>query len=118
MVELIYGTGMRVKDIDFDLKTITIRHGKGGKDRSTILPDKLITSLQQHLLRIMEQHRKDFLMGAGYVPLPSALYKKSPKAAQSIGWHYVFPSAIIRLYPKTGQKVRWHCSASTPQRTF
>lgn len=126
MAELIYGTGMRVnectqlriKDIDFDLKTISIRHGKGGKDRSTILPEKLIIPLQQHLLKIVEQHRKDCLMGAGYVPLPGALYKKYPKAAQSIGWQYVFPSTVIRLYPKTGQKVRWHCSASTPQRAF
>lgn len=98
MAELIYGTGMRVnecvqlriKDIDFDLKTITVRHGKGGKDRSTLLPAMLVAPLRSHLLKVMENHKEDCLRGAGYVPLPGALYKKYPKAGQSIGWQYVF----------------------------
>ena len=126
MAELIYGTGMRVnecvqlrvKDIDFDLRTITVRQGKGGKDRTTLLPVKLVTRLQQHLLCVMEQHKKDCLNGAGFAPMPGALYKKYPKAAQSIGWQYVFPSTSIRVFPPSGQRVRWHCSCSTPQRAF
>lgn len=126
MAELIYGTGMRVnectqlriKDIDFDLRTITIRHGKGSKDRTTLLPQRLIVPLQQHLIRTIGRHKDDCLRGAGYAPLPGALYKKYPKAGQSIGWQYVFASAAIRPWPQTGQKVRWHCSASTPQRAF
>ena len=126
MAELIYGTGMRVnecaqlriKDIDFHLKTVTVRSGKGAKDRTTILPDRLIKPLQQHLLQVLKRHKNDCLQGAGFTPLPGALYKKYPKAAQSIGWQYVFPSTVIRIWPQTGQKVRWHCSASTPQRAF
>lgn len=126
MAELIYGTGMRVnecaqlriKDIDFDLKTITVRHGKGGKDRATILPERLIHPLQQHLMGVIDRHKNDCLQGAGYVPLPGALYKKYPKAGQSLGWQYVFASTAIRQWPQTGQKVRWHCSATTPQRAF
>jgi integron integrase len=126
MAKLIYGTGMRVsectqlriKDIDFDLKTITVRHGKGGKDRTTLLPKKLVDPLQEHLLGVLSRHKDDCLTGAGYVPLPGALYKKYPKAAQSLGWQYVFASSAIRLWPRTGQNVRWHCSASTPQRAF
>jgi len=51
-------------------------------------------------------------------PLPGALYKKYPKAAQSVGWQYVFPSTTTRIWPPTGQTVRWHCSSSTPQRAF
>jgi len=124
MAELIYGTGMRVsectqlriKDIDFDLKIITVRHGKGGKDRTTLLPHRLVRPLQQHLLHVMGLHKDDCLKGAGFTPLPDALYKKYPKAAQSIGWQYVFPSSVIRVWPQTGQHVRWHCSNSTPQR--
>ncbi len=126
MADLIYGTGMRVnecvqlrvKDIDFDLKTITVRSGKGAKDRTTLLPGCLIKPLQQHLLQVIKQHKHDCLQGAGFTPLPGALYKKYPKAGQSIGWQYVFPSTVIRVWPQTGQKVRWHCSASTPQRAF
>lgn len=126
MAALIYGTGLRVtecmqlriKDIDFSMKSIVVRHGKGGKDRTTLLPDKLITPLQSHLMEVMGLHKDDCLKGAGFTPLPGALYKKYPKAAQSISWQYVFPSAVIRVWPQTGQKVRWHCSTSTPQRAF
>ena len=126
MAELIYGTGLRVsectqlriKDIDFDLRTIIVRQGKGGKDRTTLLPLRLVNPLQRHLLRVMGQHKDDCLKGAGYAPLPGALYKKYPKAAQSIGWQYVFPSSVIRVWPRTGQKVRWHCSNTTPQKAF
>ena len=74
MAELIYGTGMRVnectqlciKDIDFHLNTIMVRQAKGGKDRSTLLPQRLIKPLQQHLLKIMGLHKDDCLKGAGY----------------------------------------------------
>ncbi len=126
MAEVIYGAGLRVnecvqlriKDVDFGMKTIVVRSGKGAKDRTTLLPERLVIPLQQHLTRVVARHKADCLRGAGYVPLPGALYKKYPKAACSIGWQYVFPSSVIRLWPRTGQKVRWHCSASTPQRAF
>lgn len=126
IAELIYGTGLRVnecvqlriKDLDFDMRITTVRNGKGGKDRSTMLPTKLIAPLQKHILKCMQQHKEDCLKGAGYAPLPGALYKKYPKAAQSIGWQYLFPSTQLRYWPKTSQTVRWHCSTSTPQRAF
>lgn len=126
MAELIYGSGLRVsecvqlriKDIDFELKTISIRHGKGGKNRTTLLPAKLIDPLRTHILKQMAQHKHDCLRGAGYVPLPGALYKKYPKASQTIGWQYLFSSSVIRLYPKTNQQVRWYCSPQTPQKAF
>ena len=126
MAELIYGTGLRVnectqlriKDIDFGMKTIIVRNGKGAKDRTTLLPARLVSPLQAHLVRVVTLHKEDCLKGAGYTPLPGALYRKYPTAARSIGWQYVFPSSVIRIWPQTGQKVRWHCSASTPQRAF
>ncbi len=126
MAELIYGTGMRVnectqlriKDIDFSMKTIMVRQGKGGKDRMTILPEKLIEPLRRHLVKVETLHKDDSLKGAGFTPLPGALYKKYPGIGQRLGWQYVFPSASVRTWPPTGQQVRWHCSASTPQRAF
>lgn len=126
MAELMYGTGMRVnecvqlriKDVDFDMRTIVVRQGKGGKDRTTLLPEKLVSPLRQHLVKVMALHKEDCLKGAGYTPLPGALYKKYPTIGQSVGWQYVFPSATTRIWPLTGQTVRWHCSTSTPQRAF
>ena len=66
----------------------------------------------------MGQHKDDCLKGAGFTPLPGALYKKHPKAAQSVGWQFVFPSATKRHWPPTGEFIRWHCSASTPRKAF
>jgi integron integrase len=126
MAALIYGTGMRVnecvqlriEDIDFDANIITIRSGKGGKDRTTLLLERLIKPLQRHILHIMQQHKQDCLRGAGYAPLPGALDKKNPNAAQIPGWQYAFPSTVQRVSKITGKLVRWHCSTSTLQRAF
>ena len=91
---LIYVTGMRigecvtlrVKDIDFDLRTITVRAAKGNKDRSTLLPHALVTDLRNHLLKVYELHKSYVLHGNGYTPMPNALYKKYPSASKSFGW--------------------------------
>lgn len=126
MAELIYGTGMRIaectqlriKDIDFGAKTIMVRSGKGGKDRVTLLPERLLVSLRQHILQRLQWHKKDCLSGGGYVPLPGALYKKYPQAARSAAWQFVFASCVERVWPVTGNRVRWHCACSTLQRAF
>lgn len=126
IANLIYGTGMRineciqlrVKDIDFESSTIMVRHGKGGKDRVTILPQSLVEPLRAHLLQVLSMYRQDSLRGAGFAPLPGALYRKYPRASQSFSWQFVFPSTKTRSWPVTGQTVRWHCSPSTPQKAF
>jgi integron integrase len=126
MAGLIYGTGMRVnecvqlriKDVDFDSNIITIRSGKGGKDRTTLLPERIRAPLQRHILQVMQQHKQDCLRGSGFVPLPGALDRKYPNAAQLPGWQFVFPSSVQRLYPLTGKLVRWHCSTRTLQKAF
>jgi len=126
MAELIYGTGLRinecmtlrVKDIDFDLHTITVRAAKGNKDRVTLLPESLIPPLRHHLLKIAQLHKSDTLKGNGYAPMPNALYKKYPSASQSLSWQYVFPSSLIRPWHETGKMVRWHASPSTLRRAF
>jgi integrase len=90
--ELMYGAGLRigecvtlrVKDIDFDLRSITVRAGKGHKDRTTLLPHALIPDLRNHLLKVYELHKSDVLHGNGYAPMPNALYKKYPSASRLI----------------------------------
>ncbi|HEY5807658.1 MAG TPA: tyrosine-type recombinase/integrase, partial [Povalibacter sp.] len=89
----------------------------GHKDRSTVLPHRLRSPLQRHLLRIATLHKQDLLAGAGFAPLPYAVDRKYPNASQSIAWQYVFPSTVHR--PNAlGQRVRWHCADSTVQRAF
>jgi len=126
MASLIYGTGLRVMecvslrvlDVDFGLKRIVVRSGKGGKDRVTLLPENLIQPLQQHLLKRNQEHQNARLRGRGFVPLPHALARKYPNAASSFKWQYVFPSSIEQRDPATSRMVRWHMSPSTLQRAF
>ncbi len=126
MAELIYGTGMRVmecmqlriKDIDFRSRLITVRSGKGGKDRALRLPQRLDGALQRQVLRVLASHKDALGRGRGYAPMPYALSRKYSAAARSAGWQYVFPSSVERLDPGSQQVVRWHASPSTLQRAF
>jgi integron integrase len=126
MAELMYGAGLRVgecvtlrvKDIDFSSSVLNIRDGKGGKDRTTLLPALLHTPLKQQLLMIAEHHKQDLSHGAGLAPMPSALARKYPSASTSLAWQFVFPSAVLRPWGENGRLARWHTSDSTVQRAF
>ena len=126
MAELLYGTGMRigecvtlrVKDIDFDHHSITVRAGKGNKDRTTLLPEALISDLRSHLTKVAQLHKCDILQGDGFAPMPNALYQKYPSASRSLGWQFVFPSKVLRPWRNTKHQARWHCSPSTLRKAF
>jgi integron integrase len=126
MAELMYGTGLRVgeamalrvQDVDFGQRRISVRNGKGGKDRSALLPERLFAPLQLHLLKVLVLHRDDLSRGAGHAPLPGALHRKYPGASLQPGWQFVFPSAVKRPCPETGRLLRWHASDSNVQRAF
>ena len=110
MAGLLYGSGLRlmecvrlrVKDVDFGYARITVRDGKGGKDRVTMLPVNLATSLERHLQKVKVQHEQDLEEGLGEVYLPDALWRKYPNAARDWSWQYVFPSRKISLDPRSG----------------
>jgi len=78
IVSLLYGSGMclmeglrlRVKDLDFDYGQITVRDGKGKKDRQTMLPKSLQAPLQLQLQKAKQMHDLDLSMGYGTVELP------------------------------------------------
>ena len=103
VVGLLYGAGLRlleclrlrVKDLDFAHKQITVRSGKGAKDRYTILPDSLVEPLHQHLRRVQLLHQRDLREGFGTVDLPYALERKYPHAAGATEWQFLFPSGSI-----------------------
>ncbi|MCY7376389.1 MAG: integron integrase [Pyrinomonadaceae bacterium] len=124
MANLLYGAGLRlkeclrlrVKDLDFGYKQIVVRDGKGGKDRFTILPDKLIEPLRKHIETTKTQHENDLQAGLGAVLMPFAFNGKHSNAAREWKWQYVFPSAKISRDPRTGQTGRHHLSESGLQK--
>ena len=95
---LLYGTGMRlmealrlrVKDVAFERRELVMRHGKGGKDRVTVLPETLVAPMQAHLSRVQALHGRDLAEGHGAVWLPDALALKYWQAPRAWGWQWVF----------------------------
>jgi integron integrase len=116
IARLLYGTGMRkmeclrlrVQDIDFDYRQITIRSGKGDKDRVTMLPAALIEPLHGQLDRARRIHNLDLEQGYGETALPFALSRKYPHADREWRWQYVFPATRRCLDPYNGQVRRHH----------
>lgn len=108
----------RVKDIDFSYNQITIRDGKGRKDRVTMLPSIVKNALQEHLLRVQAQHTRDLANGFGCVYLPYALARKYPNAQTEWGWQYVFPAAGISKDPRSGSVRRHHLGSRSVQKAF
>jgi integron integrase len=124
IARLLYGTGMRVmegirlrvQDVDFSRKELIIREGKGNKDRVTMLPQSLVESLRQHLVRVKVLHEQDLKEGFGEVYLPFALARKYPSAGREWGWQYVFPAAKRSVDPRSGVVRRHHVSDQAVQR--
>lgn len=123
MASLMYGSGLRVvetsrlrvKDLDFDRQTITVRDGKGGKDRTTLLPASLVTSLQQRKQLIVSAWRAQEGLFAIPVSVPFALRRKYPAAPQSLEWQWLFPANTICL-DEDRTSVRHHVHVSSIQR--
>jgi len=113
---LLYGGGLRlleaprlrVKDLDFERGEITVREGKGDKDRVTMLPQAVNRPLQDHLRRVQAVHQQDLAEGYGRVELPHALARKYPKANREWGWQFVFPQERRWRNPNTGVRFPLH----------
>jgi len=119
-VKLLYGSGLRimeavrvrVQDIDFQMKQLTVRAGKGGKDRITTFPGSLTPLLQTHLARTKTLHQQDLARDAGEVFLPHALARKYPHAGKEWGWQYVFPARDLSTDSRGGAIRRHHVDPS------
>jgi integron integrase len=126
MCALMYGSGLRlleccrlrVKDVDFLRCELTVRDGKGRKDRLTMLPARLAPVLRRHLERVALQHRHDLEGDAGHVALPRALARKYPHASRDWPWQWVFPATRIHVDAATGERRRHHIHESLLQRVF
>ena len=121
---LLYGAGLRllealslrVKDMDFAMGQLLVRHGKGGKDRVTVLPTAAVAPLIRHLERVRRLHDRDVARGGGRVALPGALAGKLPTAGREWSWQWVFPASSRYLDGETGERRRHHLHESAVQR--
>ncbi len=124
MASLMYGAGLRlmeclrlrVQDVDFGRSEITIRDGKGAKDRMTMLPESLKSQLQDHLQKVKKIHEKDLAEGWGRVQMPDALDRKYPNAPSDWRWKWVFPQEKRWKNLKTGEEGRHHADESLVQK--
>ncbi|MEM1370359.1 MAG: integron integrase [Cyanobacteria bacterium P01_H01_bin.15] len=124
IVSLLYGSGMRlmeglrlrVKDLDFEYRQITIRDAKGHKDRVTMLPTATIEPLKLQLQKTQQLYQQDLAMGYGSVELPYALARKYPNAEKEWKWQFVFPSWKRSIDPRSQQIRRHHVYEQSIQR--
>jgi integron integrase len=124
MAELLYGCGLRVNecctlrvmDVDLDRKQITIRAGKGQKDRATVLPAAALPRLAEQRRHAQLLHQRDLRRGRGYVAVPTSVLHKRHSATREFGWQYLFPSARSVWDEETRHHLRWHANAGTIDR--
>lgn len=124
MASLLYGCGLRlmecvrlrVKDVDFDRRSLIVRHGKGGKDRVTVLPIKLVEPLQTQIASVKNLHEFDLNDGFGNVYLPYAIARKYPNAGKTLAWQYVFPATKRSQDPRSKFVRRHHIDESVLQK--
>jgi integron integrase len=124
MAQLMYGSGLRVseccrlrvKDVDLDRMQITVRQGKGDKDRIVMLPQAICSALAEHLAWRTKLHARDLQRGSGWVELPGAFARKEPRAATSLAWQFLFPSRRVCRRSGDGQYTRYHTHPSAIQR--
>jgi integron integrase len=124
VLRLLYGCGLRlreglrlrVKDICFDTQTITVRQGKGGKDRAVMLPQSLREPLRAVLAQREAWHEIDLSLWRADVELPDALRQKYPRAHLSLGWQFVFATDDPCRCPVTGAVRRHHLHEDGIQR--
>ncbi len=124
MASLLYGSGLRlmecvrlrVKDLDLARLQLTVRDGKGGKDRVTVLPASLVGPLGRQLGRARALHELDLREGFGHVHLPYALARKYLNAEREWCWQYVFPARQRSLDPRTGRVQRHHVAETVLQK--
>jgi integrase len=118
VVALLYGAGLRiteclelrVKDVDFDRRQITVRRGKGRKDRRAVLPALVTTKLSAHLEAVRRRHAADLAAGFGAAVLPGALDRKYPNASRDWRWQFVSPPRVSAAIRATDLRLGTTCT--------
>lgn len=126
IAQILYGGGLRlmecmrlrVKDIDFERRTITLRDTKSDRDRVTVLPQSVSEPLRLHLLAVRAQYETDMAYNRADVELPYALAAKYPNAGKEWGWQYVFPASGFSRDPRSGVVRRHHLYETSVQKAI
>ena len=124
IASLLYGSGLRlagalrlrIKDVDLERLQITVRSGKGDKDRPAVLPTSLAPALSRQIAAVRAVHDRDLAAGGGDAALPHALDRKLRGAGRTFGWQFLFPSPTLSADPRTGRIHRHHRSPSAVQK--
>jgi integron integrase len=125
-VAVLYGSGLRlaeccrlrVRDVDFARDQITVRDGKGRKDRNTLLPARLRVPLRQQVDRVSRQLQSDIAMGGGYVSMPASLATAGWRTTRDLPWQWLFPGQTRQLDRGTAELRRSHIHENVVQRAF
>lgn len=117
-MRLLEAHSLRLEDIDLDRRTITVRGGKGDKDRTALLPEALVEPLMQQIAAARALHAADLARGGGWVALPHAFGRKSSQAGQDLAWQWLFPATRTWTCAKTGRIHRHHLHETVLQRSF
>lgn len=124
IAKILYGAGLRlmecmrlrIKDVDFERRTITLRDTKSDRDRVTCLPESVIEPLYLHLLKVRAQYETDLAYGRADVEMPYALADKYPNAGREWGWQYIFPASQFSTDPRSGIVRRHHLYETSVQK--
>jgi integron integrase len=124
MAALLYGSGMRlmecvrlrVKDVDCERREIRVRDVKGGRERVTMVPARLVTPLRRQIDAVSAVHDDDLEHGYGGVELPYALERKKPGAPFELGWQFLFAADALSRDPRSGALRRHHVDRKLLQR--
>jgi integron integrase len=124
MAQLMYGGGLRlmecvrlrIKDLDFERRLVYVCAAKEGKDRTTLFPASIHTTVRMQVEKVKQLHDEDLSRGYGEVYIPEALARKYRHAARDFRWQYVFPAKKMSTDPRTGKLRRHHVLESGLQK--
>jgi len=101
---------LRIKDVDLGQEIITVRAGKGDKDRLVPLPHAIVGALTAHVEAIRQRHEQDRAAGVAGVWLPEGLSRKYPRAGEEWAWFWLWPENRLSVDPRSGVRRRHHVS--------
>ncbi len=94
--------------MDIGRGTLTVRQGKGDKDRSTVLPKSLATRLASQIEHARAVWQGDRETGLAGVHMPNALARKFSRARETFEWFWLFPAHQTSVDPECNLRRRHH----------